>query len=113
MKTISCDELYQLMQANKNLVLIDVRNPDEYQKMHIPNAVLYPLPQFTPENIVQKLAEQGLEKSEIYVTCASGKRAEMACQLFYAENYPNVTLVEGGTMGWYQAGLPVEGEAFP
>ena len=110
MKTIDCHALYQLMQDNHNIVLIDVRNPDEYEKMHIPNAELHPLPQFSPEKIIEDLSARGLVNSEIYVTCASGKRAEMACQLLYAENYPHATLVEGGTMAWYQAGLPVVAE---
>ena len=109
MKTIECNDLFQLMQDNKNIVIIDVRNPDEYEKMHIPNAILQPLPLFTPEKTLQFLAERGLANSEIFVTCASGKRAQAACQMFSAENYPHATLIEGGTIAWYEAGLPVEG----
>ena len=109
MKTIECEDLFQLMQDNENIVIIDVRNPDEYEKMHIPNAILQPLPEFTPEKTLQYLAERGLANSDIYITCASGKRAQSACQMFNAEKYPQVTLIKGGTIAWYEAGLSVEG----
>lgn len=108
MKSTSPKALYDLMQSSSNVVIVDVRNPDEYEKLRIKNAILQPLPDFSPEKTMAYLSAQGLGSHDIYVTCASGKRAEAACQLFNQEEYP-VTLIEGGTMAWYEAGLPVEG----
>jgi rhodanese-related sulfurtransferase len=111
MKKTTPHTLYELMQSNNNIVIIDVRNPDEYEKMHIPNAILLPLPEFSPQKTLEYLTGQGLNDSDIYITCASGKRAQAACQMFIEEDYPHTTLIEGGTLGWYEAGLPVEGSA--
>jgi rhodanese-related sulfurtransferase len=111
MKTISPQDLYALQQSGELVVIIDVRNPDEFAKLRIPEAILQPLPEFDTAKTLEYLAEHGWSNDEIYVTCASGKRAQSACQLFTEANYPHVTLVEGGTIGWYEAGLPVEGTA--
>ena len=111
MKTIAPMDLYKLMQVKDNIVVIDVRNPDEFEKLHITDAILQPLPDFKPEQTLHYLAERDLANSEIYVTCASGKRAQSACLMLSAADYPHVTLIEGGTIAWYEAGLPVAGTA--
>jgi hypothetical protein len=43
----------------------------------------------------------------IYVTCRSGSRGRQACEKFLAAGFANVVNVEGGTLAWAEAGLPV------
>lgn len=109
MQTIAPQQLADLINSGKRVTIIDVRNPDEFEKLRIKNAILQPLPGFKPEETLEYLAERGLADHDIYVTCASGVRAKSACQLFAAHGDPAVTLIEGGTLAWYAAGLPVEG----
>jgi rhodanese-related sulfurtransferase len=39
--------------------------------------------------------------------CRSGGRGRQAAEKFHAAGYPNVVNVEGGTLAWERAGLPV------
>lgn len=55
----------------ENSILLDVREKDEFNKGHIPNAINIPLSDFNIANI---------DKSKfIYVYCHSGKRSQLAC----------------------------------
>ena len=42
-----------------------------------------------------------------YVICRSGGRGRRACEAFQAAGFTNVVNVEGGTLAWQRAGLPV------
>lgn len=45
-ETISPEEAKQMISGNDNIVLVDVREPNEYQQEHIPGAVLMPMSSF-------------------------------------------------------------------
>jgi rhodanese-related sulfurtransferase len=49
-KIVSKEQVMKLMQQNPNLLLLDVRQPEEYEKAHLPGAVLLPLPDL-PERL--------------------------------------------------------------
>lgn len=106
-KTISPTELYAKQQAGEDVVIIDVRNPDEYEQFHITGAILQPLSEFQPKDTIEHLQQLGHKIDTLYITCASGMRAQKACSLFVNADYPNVVLIEGGSIAWRDAGLPV------
>src|SRR6202011_5962559 len=74
-------------------VVLDVRNPDEYEAGHVPGAKLIPL------------GELGARQDEIpdgdpiYVICASGGRSLTATKAMVGAGYTAVS-VAGGTKGW-------------
>ncbi|GIX04064.1 MAG: sulfurtransferase [Planctomycetaceae bacterium] len=102
MKTISPQQLSLLTQQGTQPPLIDVRTPAEYQEVHIPWARNIPLDRLDPETLRREYA--GVET--LYVVCRSGSRGRQACEKLLAAGL-NVVNVEGGTMAWEQAGLPV------
>jgi hypothetical protein len=54
------------------------------------------------------MESRGAKASEpLYIICRSGGRSAQACQMFEKAGYSNVVNVEGGTLAWEQAGLPV------
>ena len=88
MKEISFDEFYQLYQ-NEQLSLVDVREVEEFEALHLEGARNFPL---------SRLADtyKQLEKDQLYyVICKSGMRSARACQ-FLAEQGYEVTNVQGG-----------------
>ncbi|EOT38867.1 rhodanese-like domain-containing protein [Enterococcus dispar] len=91
-KTISNNDFNELLQK-ENLVVIDVREADEFAAGHIPNAKNLPLSQL--ENRFFELAKD----THYYVICHSGRRSEIACQFLTAQGY-QVTNVLGGMMDW-------------
>jgi hypothetical protein len=50
----------------------------------------------------------GLSGKAVYVICRSGNRSSKACEKFHACGLDEVVNVEGGTLAWDEAGLPVQ-----
>jgi rhodanese-related sulfurtransferase len=101
MTTITPAELAQLCSFDKPVQLIDVRTPAEFQDVHIDFARNVPLDQLHPES--HRPGESG---APLYVICRSGNRGKQACQKLAAVGL-DVVNVEGGTLAWEAAGLPV------
>lgn len=101
--TIAPKQLNDLIQSGTAIELIDVRTPVEYREVHVSFARNVPLDQLDAASLIA-----GRSGSEpLYVICRSGSRGQQACQKILAAGYTNVVNVEGGTLAWDQAGLPV------
>lgn len=94
-QNISPLEGKERLDADKNIILIDVRNPDEYAEVHIPNSKSLPLNKL--ESGISKIAKG--KESEIIVYCLSGARAASACSQLSAMGYTNVSNM-GGIKSW-------------
>ncbi len=111
--TIHAEELYQRIQNGEKCVIIDVRTADEYRALHAEGARLLTLDECNAEALGLVLAESGYTKdSNLYLICHSGQRATEAAQKLRA-SFPNATVIQGGTLAWAQAGLPVKPGAQP
>ncbi|MDT2726116.1 rhodanese-like domain-containing protein [Lactococcus formosensis] len=84
-------QMKQLKEKLGQVVLIDVREEDEYLKGHIPTAINIPL-----SVLDQRYSEI---KGESYIICQSGLRSMQACQLLQSQGI-EVTNVTGGTLAW-------------
>jgi rhodanese-related sulfurtransferase len=103
--TITARELHERIKAGLPSEMIDVRTPVEYREVHAEGARLVPLDRLDPAAV---MAERiGGADEPLYVLCRSGSRAKQACERFLAAGHDNVVCVEGGTVAWEQAGLPV------
>ena len=98
---ISPEEAKQMITAEKDLVLIDVRTPAEYQEKHIPGARLVP-----NETISNQPIEGVPKNAKILVYCRTGHRSEQAAKKLIAMGYEHVYDMAGGITSW-----PYETEA--
>jgi rhodanese-related sulfurtransferase len=103
--TIKPSELEALWRRGEAVDLIDVRTPVEYREVHAEPARLVPLDGLDPGAIMR--ARNGRGDRPLYIICRSGSRGRQACERFYAAGFTNVVNVEGGTLAWQRAGLPV------
>ena len=88
MKEISFDEFYNLYQTEQ-LSLMDVREVEEFEALHLEGARNFPLSQLA-DTYVQ------LDKDQLYyVICKSGMRSARACQFLTEQGY-EVINVQGG-----------------
>ncbi len=85
-----------------DVVLIDVREPWEYNEGHIPGVKLIPLGQLS-----NRLDEIPKDKF-VVMTCRSGNRSSKATQFLRSQGFDNVHNMLGGILAWQKADLPVE-----
>lgn len=89
MKRITTDELIQLLDANEDLNIIDVREEDEVANGMIPGAIHIPLGEI-PERMNE------LDNSKEYImVCKGGVRSEKAGEYLESQGFQVVNL-EGG-----------------
>jgi rhodanese-related sulfurtransferase len=99
---ISVEELATRLAAagDAGLLLIDVREVDEYHSGHVPGARLVVLGT-VPDNIDAFRGE-----GPAHVICRSGARSMRACE-FLAGHGIDAVNIAGGTMAWQQSGRAV------
>ncbi|RPI88161.1 MAG: DUF2892 domain-containing protein [Planctomycetaceae bacterium] len=102
--TISPKQLHDLVQTGTQVELIDVRTPAEFREVHVPFAQNVPLDQLDAAHWAK--GRNG-STHPLYIICRSGSRGKQACDKFLSAGSANVVNVEGGTLAWDQAGLPV------
>ncbi|OQW73351.1 MAG: sulfurtransferase [Proteobacteria bacterium ST_bin11] len=87
-----------------DVVVLDVREPNEFAKSHIENAINMPL---------SKVEEQvgSLEKHKnhpLIVTCQTGARSAAACKTLTKAGFENVFNMTGGMQSWEDNKLPIK-----
>lgn len=87
-----------------DMVVIDVREPHEYQAGHVPSATLIPV-----NSVFARKDELPKDKKILFV-CAVGQRSALAAEMAAAAGLPADRLynLDGGTDAWRKAGEPVE-----
>jgi rhodanese-related sulfurtransferase len=99
-ETMDVAEVATSLRAGK-LLLIDVREPAEFQAERIAGALLYPLSTFD----AAALPEDGVRK--VVFHCGSGKRSLTAAENRVAAGQRHAAHMGGGMAAWKAAGLPV------
>jgi rhodanese-related sulfurtransferase len=97
-------QLQRLLAAGGPVQLLDVRTPGEFAAAHVPGARLIPLDDLDAGAFQR---QGGANDRPLYVLCQSGGRARRAIEKLERAGVRGCVLVEGGTQGWMDAGLPV------
>jgi len=85
-----------------DVLILDVREPSEYDAGHIPGVKLIPM-----ATVANRLNEIPKDKP-VLVTCRSGNRSGQVTEFLRQQGYTNVHNMTGGIAAWQQAGYPVE-----
>ena len=83
--------------------LVDVREPDEHRREHVAGAALHPSSAFSVSGFPAAVPGR-----RTLILCRSGGRAGKVADALRATGRTDVSVVEGGIVGWQQAGLPCE-----
>lgn len=94
-RDISQNEAKSRLNRGGNIFLLDVRTPEEYEELHIPNSISLPLDQL--KSGIKKVTVD--KDAEIIVYCLSGMRAAAACRQLAGMGYTNVSNM-GGIQTW-------------
>src|SRR5258707_9190426 len=103
--SIDAAELERLMRERSDIVVLDSRPFDEYQRVSIPTAVNVPGAELVLR--VRDLATS--PETTVVVNCAGRTRSIIGAQSLINAGVPNkVVALRNGTMGWTLAGLACE-----
>ncbi len=91
---VSARELKQMMDQNKPFVLIDVREPHEYQICRIPGSKLIPL------GDVPRRVHELNSADEIVVHCKMGARSAQAVDFLTKSGFRKIHNLKGGILAW-------------
>lgn len=97
-------DLEEEIESTPELILLDIREVDEFQKMHIrnslhiPRGVLEGACVWNYDDTVPELAKA--RDQNIVVICRSGNRSALAAQTMQAMGFENVRSLKMGIKGW-------------
>ena len=87
------------------MLVIDVREPHEYEGGHIPGAVTHPLSSFDPAAVAALIRQDG--RRPVFA-CAAGVRSIHALHAMQGAGHATEEHYRGGFKDWYAAGEAVE-----
>jgi len=93
-------------------LVIDIREPEEFGRGHLPGAVLLPrgLLEFEIHPLVERTsAGSGVaaEDRDIVLYCGTGGRSALAAETLTNMGYRNVLSMDGGIVAWAALQLPI------
>lgn len=104
-------DLDEAIKAGQDVLLLDVREQDEYDAMHIQNSL------FVPRGVLESACEWGFDDTvpelvqarerEVVVICRSGNRSAFAAKTMQDLGYQNVKSLKTGIRGWNDFELPL------
>jgi rhodanese-related sulfurtransferase len=102
--SIRPDKVQWLIHHGEPVVLLDVRQGEEYRRGHLPGALL--IPRGILEGQVPALVQDA--DADVITYCGSGRRAALAADVLQQMGYTRVRCMEGGYREWLHLGGPVE-----
>ncbi|HEX4933045.1 MAG TPA: rhodanese-like domain-containing protein [Gemmatimonadaceae bacterium] len=103
-RQVTPEETMRLREADPDLVLLDCREPNEWNLGHVPGAV------FIPRGILESNVEAAVPRTaRVVIYCASGNRSALATETLLQMGYTDVASMSGGIRGWVAAGGDLEG----
>ncbi|WP_254507078.1 rhodanese-like domain-containing protein [Anatilimnocola floriformis] len=94
---IDVTSVKELLDAGSDFLLLDCRQPGEYQTANIAGATLIPM-----REIPSKLAELGTQDKHIVVHCHHGGRSLQVTHFLRNQGFANVQNMSGGIDAWSQ-----------
>ncbi|NDA79655.1 MAG: adenylyltransferase/sulfurtransferase MoeZ [Actinobacteria bacterium] len=94
--TISVEQLKSKMDHHDNFLLIDVREPAEFEIVRIPGSVLIPKQEFLDGSVLSKLPQD----KPIILHCKSGVRSAECLAVLKGAGFSDASHVSGGVIAW-------------
>jgi rhodanese-related sulfurtransferase len=105
-KETNVPDVKQRIDAGERLMLVDVREDNEWAKGHLPGAV------HMGKGVIERDIEQQVPDptTKLVLYCGGGFRSALVADNLQKMGYTNVESMDGGWRGWNEAGLPTVGD---
>jgi rhodanese-related sulfurtransferase len=113
-EVLSPQEAQQRIQQDPHVVVVDVREPEDVKSTGaVPGAINVPLgmlPLRADTELPEAIRDPRLQdrSTPVITTCGGGGQAALAAKTLKDMGFTNVSMIDGGTRGWKEAGLPTE-----
>ncbi len=94
--TITATELKRMLDSGDDIFLVDVREPNEYEIVSIPGAVLIPKDQFLSGAALERLPQD----KRVVLHCKSGARSAECLAVVKNAGFADAAHVGGGVLAW-------------
>ena len=103
-KEVTVAETRERLAANRNGLLIDVREDHEWNAAHAAGAI------HLGKGIIERDIEATApdKSTELVLYCGGGYRSALAADVLQGMGYTNVWSMAGGWKAWQESGAPVE-----
>jgi rhodanese-related sulfurtransferase len=99
--------LGRLARKDAELVVLDVRTPEEFAAGHVPGAL-----NVAHDQVEARLPELAAYKSkDVVVYCRSGRRSDIALKVLEANGFERLWHLEGDILAWQAQNRPMETSA--
>lgn len=100
---VSPEEAMRIRDEHPGTVLLDCREPNEWNLGRVPGAL------FIPRGILESNIEAAVPRDrKLIIYCASGNRSALAAETLLAMGYADVASMVGGFRGWVDAGGDID-----
>lgn len=110
------DELHTQLTSGADVLLIDVREPDEYARGHLPGSLLLPRGLLEaaadPSNRHRVAAVHSARERTVVLICDTGARSALAADTLQQMGFRQVYNLAGGIQLWEAEDYPVERSAY-
>ena len=101
---VTPQQVRERIKRGESFVLLDVREPNEWNLGRVPGAV------HIPRGIMETSIEQRVPRTaDVVIYCAGGNRSALAADTLKQMGYDKVSSMSGGFRDWVGTGGPVEG----
>jgi adenylyltransferase/sulfurtransferase len=104
-QSITANSLQALLRTQPELLLVDVREPEEFEAGHLMGAINIPLGKLTMGELTQRVPQLS-QASALVFMCRGGGRSAKACALACAQtdvlSQAQIINLEGGLLAWHR-----------
>jgi adenylyltransferase/sulfurtransferase len=94
--TITAAQLKEKLDAGEDILLVDVREPNEYEIVSIPGATLIPKNEFLLGNALETMPQN----RQVVLYCKTGVRSAEVLAVLKSAGFSDAVHVGGGVVGW-------------
>lgn len=99
-------DVAEKIKNKENIILLDVRTLEEYEEIHLENALLLPVQQLSAQSLADIGLGEDAKDKEIIIYCRSGARSKTAYNIMKSLGYTNIKSVGGGMIHWEEDQYP-------
>ncbi len=105
-REVTLEDVKAKLDRKEKFLLVDVREDNEWNKDHLPNAI------HLGKGIIERDIEQQVPDlgAPLVLYCGGGFRSALAADKLQQMGYTNVLSMDGGIRGWREKGYPLTTE---